>query len=133
MSQTTTESQESEQKKKILIVVTHGPEDLDRTYAPLFMASISASMEYETSVFFMIKGPLLLSKKWQEDERKKGGNPFIHFYDMAKDNGVKMYVCVQSLKDMCHMNETDVVDGIELVGGSTLIDLTLDADRTLFF
>ena len=31
------------------------------------------------------------------------------------------------------MNESDVVDGIELVGGSTLIDLTLDADRTLFF
>ncbi|AEE94576.1 MULTISPECIES: DsrE family protein [Acidianus] len=126
-------SQEQEQKKKILIVVTHGPEDLDRTYAPLFMASIAASMEYETSVFFMIKGPLLLSKAWQEEERKKGNNPFIHFFDMARDNGVKMYVCIQSLKDMCHMNESDVVDGVELVGGSTLIDLTMDADRTLFF
>jgi predicted peroxiredoxin len=126
-------SQEQEQKKKILIVVTHGPEDLDRTYAPLFMASIAASMEYETSVFFMIKGPLLLSKAWQEEERKKGNNPFIHFFDMARDNAVKMYVCIQSLKDMCHMNESDVVDGVELVGGSTLIDLTMDADRTLFF
>ncbi|EZQ07030.1 MULTISPECIES: DsrE family protein [Acidianus] len=134
MSQAQAEQDTEEQKKKVLIVVTHGPEDLDRTYAPLFMASISASMEYETSVFFMIKGPLLLSKKWQEDERKKeGGNPFIHFFDMAKDNGVKMYVCVQSLKDMCHMNENEVVDGVELVGGSTLIDLTMDADRTLFF
>ncbi|MDT7901661.1 MAG: DsrE family protein [Acidianus sp.] len=126
-------SQEQEQKKKILIVVTHGPEDLDRTYAPLFMASIAASMEYETSVFFMIKGPLLLSKAWQEEERKKGNNPFIRFFDMARDNGVKMYVCIQSLKDMCHMNERDVVEGVELVGGSTLIDLTMDADRTLFF
>ncbi|BBG23498.1 DsrE family protein [Sulfuracidifex tepidarius] len=124
---------EEEQKKKVLIVVTHGPEDLDRTYAPLFMSSISASMEYETSVFFMIKGPKLLDKKWQESERAKGDNPFIRFFDMAKDNGVKMYVCVQSLKDMCHMNEGDVVEGVELVGGSTLIDLTFDADRSLFF
>lgn len=126
-------SQEQEQKKKILIVVTHGPEDLDRTYAPLFMASIAASMEYDTSVFFMIKAPLLLSKTWQEEERKKGNNPFIRFFDMAKSNGVKMYVCVQSLRDMCHMSESDVVDGVEIVGGSTLIDLTMEADRTLFF
>ncbi|AHC50835.1 DsrE family protein [Sulfolobus acidocaldarius SUSAZ] len=133
MEQAQSESQAEEQKKKILIVVTHGPDDIDRTYAPLFMASISASMEYETSVFFMIKGPKLLDKKWQEEERRKGGNPFIRFFDMARENGVKMYVCVQSLKDMCHMNESDIVDGVEIVGGSTLIDLTMDADRSLFF
>jgi len=42
MAQAQTQGQEEEQKKKILIVVTHGPEDLDRTYAPLFMASIAA-------------------------------------------------------------------------------------------
>jgi predicted peroxiredoxin len=123
----------SEEKKKLLIVVTHGPEDLDRTYAPLFMASIAASMELDTKVFFMIKGPLLLDKKWQEEERRKGGNPFIRFFDMAKANGVKMYVCVQSLKDMCKMNESDLVDGVELVGGSTLIDLLMEADRSMFF
>jgi len=93
---------EAEGKRKVLIVVTHGPEDLDRTYAPLFMASIAAAMENEVDVFYMIKGPKLLDKHWQEEERKKGGNPFIHFFDMAKSNGVKMYVCVQSLKDMCH-------------------------------
>ncbi|BCU66675.1 hypothetical protein HS7_01120 [Sulfolobales archaeon HS-7] len=122
-----------EEKKKILIVVTHGPEDIDRTYAPMFMASIAASMEMDTSVFFMIKGPLLLDKKWQEEERKKGDNPFIRFFDMAKDNGVKMYVCIQSLKDMCHMREDQVISDVSIVGGSTLIDLTLDADRSLFF
>lgn len=68
-----------EQKKKVLIVVTHGPEDLDRTYAPLFMASIAASMEYETQVFFMIKGPLLLSKKWQEEERRKPVHTLLRY------------------------------------------------------
>ncbi|MEM0373517.1 MAG: DsrE family protein [Sulfolobaceae archaeon] len=133
MEQVQAQNLQEAQKKKILIVVTHGPEDIDRTYAPLFMASISASMEYETSVFFMIKGPKLLDKKWQEEERKKGNNPFIRFFDMARENGVKMYVCVQSLKDMCKMKEEDVVDGVELVGGSTLIDLVMDADRALFF
>ncbi|MDT7899884.1 MAG: DsrE family protein [Sulfolobales archaeon] len=124
---------EAEGKRKVLIVVTHGPEDLDRTYAPLFMASIAAAMENEVEVFYMIKGPKLLDKHWQEEERKKGGNPFIHFFDMAKSNGVKMYVCVQSLKDMCHMKEEDVVDGVEIVGGSTLIDLLFEADRAMFF
>ncbi|MCQ4335947.1 MAG: DsrE family protein [Sulfolobales archaeon] len=124
---------EAEGKRKVLIVVTHGPEDLDRTYAPLFMASIAAAMENEVDVFYMIKGPKLLDKHWQEEERKKGGNPFIHFFDMAKSNGVKMYVCVQSLKDMCHMKEEDVVDGVEIVGGSTLIDLLFEADRAMFF
>ncbi|WP_229768029.1 DsrE family protein [Sulfodiicoccus acidiphilus] len=122
-----------EAKKKFLIVVTHGPEDIDRTYAPLFMASIAASMELDTSVFYMIKGPLLLSKSWQEEARKKGDNPFIRFFDLAKENGVKMYVCVQSLKDMCHMREDEIVDGVEIVGGSTLIDLTMEAERSLFF
>jgi len=124
---------EAEGKRKVLIVVTHGPEDLDRTYAPLFMASIAAAMENEVEVFYMIKGPKLLDRHWQEEERKKGGNPFIHFFDMAKSNGVKMYVCVQSLKDMCHMKEEDVVDGVEIVGGSTLIDLLFEADRAMFF
>ncbi|MCQ4366465.1 MAG: DsrE family protein [Sulfolobales archaeon] len=124
---------EAEGKRKVLIVVTHGPEDLDRTYAPLFMASIAAAMENEVDVFYMIKGPKLLDKHWQEEERKKGGNPFIHFFDMAKSNGVKMYVCVQSLKDMCHMKEEDVVEGVEIVGGSTLIDLLFEADRAMFF
>ena len=124
---------EAEGKRKVLVVVTHGPEDLDRTYAPLFMSSIAAAMENEVEVFYMIKGPKLLDKHWQEEERKKGGNPFIHFFDMAKSNGVKMYVCVQSLKDMCHMKEEDVVDGVEIVGGSTLIDLLFEADRAMFF
>jgi predicted peroxiredoxin len=123
----------SESKRKVLIVVTHGPEDLDRTYAPLFMASIASAMENDVSVFFMIKGPKLLDKHWQEEERKKGGNPFIHFFEMAKSNNVKMYVCVQSLKDMCHMKEEDVVEGVEIVGGSTLIDLLFEADRAMFF
>lgn len=122
-----------EGKQKLLIVVTHGPEDIDRTYAPLFMSSIAASMEVETKVFYMIKGPKLLDKKWQEEERKKGNNPFIRFFDLAKENGVKMYVCVQSLKDMCHMSEEDVVEGVEIVGGSTLIDLLFEADRAMFF
>ncbi len=119
--------------KKILMVMTTGPEDPDKTYAPFYTAALMAAMEVDTTMYFLMHAPELLKKGAAEKvPLKKGGNLKM-FIDMALENGVKLVACAESCRDLCEIAPSDLIDGVKLVGSATLTDLALDADSVLSF
>ncbi len=119
--------------KKILMIMTTGPEDPDKTYAPFYTAALMAAMEIDTTMYFLMHAPELLRKGAAETvPLKKGGNLKM-FIDMALENGVKLLACAESCRDLCDIPEGDLIDGVKLVGSATLADLSLDADSVISF
>lgn len=119
--------------KKILMIMTTGPEDPDKTYAPFYTAALMAAMEIDTTMYFLMHAPELLRKGAAESvPLKKGGN-LRQFIDMALENGVKLLACAESCRDLCDIPATELIDGVKLVGSATLADLALDADSVISF
>ena len=119
--------------KKILMIMTTGPEDPDKTYAPFYTAALMAAMEIETTMYFLMHAPELLRRGAAETiPLKKGGNLKM-FIDMARENGVKFLACAESCRDLCEIAEGDLIEGVKLVGSATLADLSLDADSVISF
>jgi predicted peroxiredoxin len=119
--------------KKILMIMTTGPEDPDKTYAPFYTAALMAAMEIDTTMYFLMHAPELLRKGAAEAlPLKKGGNLKM-FVDMALENGVKFLACAESCRDLCDIAEGELIDGVKLVGSATLADLSLDADSVISF
>jgi uncharacterized protein len=119
--------------KKILMIMTTGPEDPDKTYAPFYTAALMAAMEIDTTMYFLMHAPELLRKGVAETvPLKKGGNLKM-FIDMAQENGVKFLACAESCRDLCDIPEGDLIEGVKLVGSATLADLSLDADSVISF
>jgi predicted peroxiredoxin len=119
--------------KKILMIMTSGPEDPDKTYAPFYTAALMAAMEIDTTMYFLMHAPELLRRGAAEKvPLKKGGNLKM-FIDMARENGVKFLACAESCRDLCEIAEEDLMEGVQLVGSATLADLALDADSVISF
>jgi uncharacterized protein len=119
--------------KKILMIMTTGPEDPDKTYAPFYTAALMAAMEIDTTMYFLMHAPELLRKGVAEKvPLKKGGNLKM-FVDMARENGVKFLACSESCRDLCDIPEGELIEGVKLVGSATLADLSLDADSVISF
>ncbi len=119
--------------KKILMIMTTGPEDPDKTYAPFYTAALMAAMEIDTTMYFLMHAPELLKKGAAEQvPLKKGGNLKM-FVDMALENGVKFVACAESCRDLCEIAPAELIDGVKLVGSATMADLALEADTVLSF
>ncbi len=119
--------------KKILMIMTTGPEDPDKTYAPFYTAALMAAMEIDTTMYFLMHAPELLVKGRADSlPLKKGGNLRM-FIDMALENGVKFLACSESCRDLCDIPEGALLDGVKLVGSATLADLALEADSVISF
>lgn len=119
--------------KKILMIMTTGPEDPDKTYAPFYTAALMAAMEIDTTMYFLMHAPELLRKGAADAvPLKKGGNLKM-FIDMARENGVKFLACAESCRDLCDIPESELIEGVKLVGSATLADLSLDADSVISF
>ena len=119
--------------KKILMIMTTGPEDPDKTYAPFYTAALMAAMEIDTTMYFLMHAPELLKKGAAEKVPLKKGGSLKMFVDMALENGVKFLACAESCRDLCEIAAGDLIEGVKLVGSATMADLALEADSVLSF
>jgi len=119
--------------KKILMIMTTGPEEPDKTYAPFFTAALMAAMEIDTTMFFMMHSPELLKKGAAEQIPLKKGGTLKHFVDMAIENGVHLLACAESMRDLCNLGVEDLIAEVKVAGAPTMADLALDADAVLSF
>lgn len=117
---------------KILYVLTSGPETPERLYSPFILGSTARSMDIEASIFFMIKG-ILVMKKGIAETVKIGSFPSLdQVIDQASAAGVKFYVCEQSTQ-LFGISRGDFIEKTISAGAATLNDLALEADAVLTF
>ena len=125
---------EDPEGKKILVIQTHGVETPNRTYSPLFYAMAAAAMEMEVMVWFTMDGTNQLRKgaaeKVQLDKTSDVTLKTMLEQTMAAE--VKLRVCQQSMA-LWDMNMDDLIDGVEVLGATSIIDLALNSDHTMYF
>ncbi len=120
--------------KKILVIQTHGVDTPRRTYSPLFYAMAAAAMEMEVMVWFTMEGTSQLRKGAAEKvQLDPTSNVTLKtMLEQAMDAEVELRVCQQSL-DLHGMTEDDLIDGVEILGATSIIDLALEYDHVMYF
>jgi len=115
---------------KILYIQTSGTDTPERLYAPFVLGSMAAAMGIEASIFFMIKGVTVM-KMGEAEKVKIGPFPGLkHLLDKALADGVKCYVCEQSVQ-LLGMSKGDFIKEARIAGAATVNDLALDADAVI--
>jgi hypothetical protein len=125
---------EDAEGKRVLVIQTHGVDTPRRTYSPLFYAMAAASMDMEVLVWFTMDGTSQLKKGEAEKVRldPKSEVSLKTMLERTKEEGVKLYVCQQSMA-LFGMTEADLLEGVEIMGAATIIDLTLRSDVVMYF
>jgi uncharacterized protein len=120
--------------KRILVIQTHGVETPTRTYSPLFYAVAAAAMEIEVMVWFTMNGTNQLKKGEAEKVQldPTSSTTLKTMLEMALDSDVELRVCQQSLT-LWDMTEDDLIDGVEILGATSIIELSLKADHVMYF
>lgn len=125
---------EDHEGKKILVIQTHGVDTPTRTYSPLYYAVAAAAMEMEVMVWFTMNGTNQLKKGEAEKvELVPGsGTTLKTMLEMCIDNEVELKVCQQSLT-LWDMTPEDLIEGVGILGATSIIDLALDYDHVMYF
>lgn len=120
--------------KRILVIQTHGVDTPRRTYSPLFYAMAAAAMEMDVMVWFTMDGTNQLRKGAAEKvQLDPTSNVTLKtMLEQAQDAGVKLRVCQQSMA-LWDMSKEDLIDGVEILGATSIIDLALEADHVMYF
>ena len=121
-------------KNKLLIVMantdTRNGEELG---APIFQATVAASMDKEVTVICTATSGRLMKKGVAENLYVKAGSP-KSVYEFIKDAhgaGVKFYCCSPNL-DLFNMTKEDMIpECAGVVGGAWLIEAAMDDDDTV--
>ncbi len=121
-------------KNKLLIVMantdTRNGEELG---APIFQATVAASMDKEVQVICTATSGRLMKKGVAENLFIKPGSP-KSVYDFIKDAhgaGVKFFCCSPNL-DLFNMTKDDMIPECSgIVGGAYLIEAAMDDDDTV--
>lgn len=126
--------EEDNEGKKILVIQTHGVDTPTRTYSPLYYAVAAAAMEMEVMVWFTMNGTNQLKKGEAEKvELVPGsGTTLKTMLEMCIDNEVELKVCQQSLT-LWDMTPEDLIDGVGILGATSIIDLALNYDHVMYF
>ncbi|TNE55291.1 MAG: sulfur reduction protein DsrE [Bacteroidetes bacterium] len=125
---------EDHEGKKILVIQTHGVDTPTRTYSPLYYAVAAAAMDMEVMVWFTMNGTNQLKKGEAEKVSlvPESGVTLKSMLEMAMDNEVQLRVCQQSLT-LWDMTPEDLIDGVEILGATSIIDLALEYDHVMYF
>lgn len=120
--------------KKILVIQTHGVDTPTRTYSPIFYAMAAAAMEMEVMVWFTMNGTNQLKKGAAEKVKLDPTSDVTlkTLLNQALEADVKLRVCQQSM-DLWNMTKDDLIDGVEILGATSIIDLALNSDHVMYF
>ncbi len=120
--------------KKILVIQTHGVDTPTRTYSPIYYAMAAAAMEMEVTVWFTMNGTNQLRKGVAEMIKlDPSSNVSLKtMLEQALDSEVRLGVCQQSL-NLWNMTPEDLIEGVEIMGATSIIDLALEADHVMYF
>ena len=123
-----------EEQKKILIFQTSGTREPKRTYAPLYIATTGAAMDMDVTIWFTMEGVSQLKRGEAEKIELVAGSGVTlrTWLDRALHAGVRFLSCAQAM-EADGLSLDDLIDGCEMVGAASIIDLAFEADRVMYF
>lgn len=118
--------------RKLVFMVTHGPEDPERATIPFAMAVGAQAAGVEVVMGFQIEGVLLLKKGCAEEVAAPGFVPLKELLDIYTSSGGKLYACGPCVASR-GIETADFVSGASVVNAPTFIEQFVTADNVLVY
>jgi len=119
-----------EKSEKVLIIATHGPDDLERATFPFVIGNAALVMDTE-AVVVLQGAAVLLAKKGSYEHVYAGGLPPLK--DLMKtflEQGGKLLVCSPCIKER-QIDESMLLDNAETIAGARVVQEALEANAVL--
>jgi predicted peroxiredoxin len=97
------------------------------------LGSGAQAMEMDLTLFFTLSGLNVIRKGGAEKIHLDGApKPVTEFLDIVKAGGAKLIACSAAFP-IAKIEEQDLIDGVELGGVATFVDLAEEADVVLTY
>ena len=123
-------SSEKENVEKLVIFVTHGPEDPERASYPFVMGNAALAMDAEATIILQGTGVTLAKKGCYEHVFTAGLPPLRELVHDFIDLGGKIWVCIPCIKER-QITPDMLVDEAETASSGKAITAVLAADAVL--
>ncbi|MDR3572930.1 MAG: DsrE family protein [Anaerolineaceae bacterium] len=107
--------------EKLLIIVTHGPDEPELATIPFVMATTSQALEVEVVMGFQADGVLLVKKGIAELVEASAFPPLKTLLEAYVEAGGQMLACAPCLKSRGIIPETDLINGVKVVNAASLV------------
>ena len=122
----------AENQKKLVLMVTNGPENSELATIPFVMAVTAQASDVEVLMGFQGNGVMLTIKGMVDHVTASGFPPLKDLLKTYIDAGGKLYVCgpcVGSRK----IAQQDMVEGATIVGAATFVSECVAATNVLVY
>jgi len=118
--------------EKLVIMVTHGPEDAERATIPFVLATAAQASNVDVVLGFQVNGVMLVKKGCAEHVFASGFPPLKELVDLYMEAGGKIFVCgpcVNSRK----LTPEDFIDGAKVVNAATFVKELTEATNVMVY
>ena len=119
--------------EKLLIIVTHGPNESERATIPFVMATTSQALEIQVVMGFQADGVMLVKKGIAEFVEAPGFPPLKTLLDAYIEAGGQMLACAPCVRSRGIVPEIDFVQGVKVVNAATFIKLCTEVTNVLTY
>jgi uncharacterized protein len=121
-------------RKKFFVVMSSGASEPKKAFTPFYYAAAAASMDFETTMFFLAEAPSLLRPGVADTIRTTtDGEPLTKVIELGRRNGVKFLCCSVSAKVIWKIEDEGLPEGMEFAGAATLLEMAADPSVSVLY
>jgi uncharacterized protein involved in oxidation of intracellular sulfur len=118
--------------EKMVYIVTHAAEDPERATFPFMLATAAQAMEVEAVVALQGVSVFLAKKGYVEHVMAAGLPALKDLVNTFLESGGKLLICTPCVRDR-NIEESDLIEGAELIAAARLNQEILSANATLVY
>ena len=122
----------AEKKNKLVLMVTHGPENPELSTIPFVMATAAQASDVEVLMGFQGNGVMLMIKGMADHVSATGFPPLKDLLKIYAETGGKLYVCGPCVGSRT-IAQQDMVKGATIVGAATFVAECVSATNVLVY
>lgn len=122
----------AENQKKLVLMVTHGPENSELSTIPFVMAVTAQASDVDVLMGFQGNGVMLAIKGMADHVAASGFPPLKDLLKTYIEAGGKMYVCGPCVGSRM-IAQKDMVEGATIVGAATFVSECVAATNVLVY
>ena len=119
-------------QEKLVIMVTHGPDEPEMATVPFAMAGAAVASDEEVVMGFQGEGCLLVQKGVAETVKVPEFTPISELLPTIQEMGGKILVCSPCLKKR-GLHQEDLVEGAEIVAAARFVAEVTSATNSLVY
>ena len=118
--------------KKLVFIITHGPDEAEKVTVPFTMAVASQAVGAEVTIGLQGAGAAIAAPGAAEKVAFPGCTPLRELLDAFRSYNGKIYTCGPPL-DYRHIDRRKLIEGVTVVDAEAFAELYTGADNVLVY